>query len=118
MYSAKLLQHFQDPRHSGELKAATAQVRVENPVCGDILELSAEIADDHVQSMRFRAKGCVPTIACSSAVCKLAQGKSVDSAKTISAHEIVEEVEGVPQASMHAVQLALDALRRLLEHGS
>lgn len=118
MYSAKLLEHFENPRHSGELKHPTAQVRIENPVCGDILELSAEISDCIIQSIRFRAKGCVPSIACSSAMCELAHGKSVDLARRISVQELTNRVGGIPQASLHAAHLALEGLRKLLDQAS
>src|ERR1035438_8196952 len=39
MYSPQLLDHFEHPRNAGGLTDANARVRVENPACGDILEL-------------------------------------------------------------------------------
>ena len=43
MYSPQLLDHFEHPRNAGDLAHADARVRVENPVCGDILELSVKV---------------------------------------------------------------------------
>ncbi len=45
MYSEAVLDHFQNPRNVGTLDTATATISVENPVCGDILELSARMGD-------------------------------------------------------------------------
>jgi nitrogen fixation NifU-like protein len=114
VYSAKLLQHFEHPRHSGELPDADVRVRRENPVCGDILELSAKIFGGHISEIRFLAKGCVPTIACASALCSLVNGKEVTLAAKCSRDVLINELDGVPSASEHAVQLVLETLRQLL----
>jgi nitrogen fixation NifU-like protein len=115
MYSSQLLDHFEHPRNSGELPGATAQVHIENPACGDVLELSAVFAENRIQQIRFRAKGCVPAMACASVVTELAQGKSRDEAKLIDKEEVTQAVGGLPPASGHAAQLAIDALHALLD---
>ena len=104
MYSAQLLDHFEHPRNSGELSGADAQVRIENPVCGDILELAVKMQAGRIAEIRFRAKGCVPTMACASMMTELALGKSAPEAKAISKQDIVRAVGGVPAASGHAAQ--------------
>ncbi len=115
MYSAQLLDHFEHPRNSGELPHADAHVRIENPACGDILELAIKMDAGRIASIRFRAKGCVPAMACASAMTELAEGKSPRQASSISKQEVVEAVGGLPAASGHAAQLALDALRAALK---
>lgn len=115
MYSPKLLDHFEHPRNSGELPNADAQVRIENPACGDILELAIQMDAGRIAAIRFRAKGCVPTVACASAMTELAKGKRGQQASTISKDEIAEAVGGLPPTSGHAAQLAIDALRAVLK---
>jgi nitrogen fixation protein NifU and related proteins len=115
MYSVQLLDHFEHPRNAGELADADAQVRVENPACGDILELAIKMNGGRIGGIRFRAKGCVPAMACASAMTELAKGKSVQEARAISKAEVVNAVGGVPAASGHAAQLAVDALRAALQ---
>lgn len=118
MYSAELLDHFQDPRNAGELDAPDATARLENPVCGDILELSLKLettkSGKRIAEIRFRAKGCVPAMACGSAITELVQGKSVEAARKLSREELVQKIGGLPQASAHASHLAIDALAALL----
>ena len=114
MYSAQMLDHFQNPRHAGELRDPTITVRQENPVCGDILELSAVIRDGVIAEIRFRAKGCVPSMACASAVCELASGKPLPVVRKILKEDVVGAVGGLPGGSDHAAQLAMDALNNLL----
>jgi len=67
-----------------------------------------------IGEVRFRAKGCVPAMACASAMTELAKGRSRQEASAISKADIVDAVGGVPPASGHAAQLAVDALRAAL----
>lgn len=114
MYSRELLDHFEHPRNSGELVDATARHRLENPACGDVLELAAKIVDGRVEDIRFLAKGCVPAMACASAVTQLAKGNRVEEAQAISKGDVVHCLGGLPEASGHAAQLAIDALQGVL----
>jgi len=114
MYSPELLDHFEHPRNSGELAGAGTRVLVENPACGDVLELAANFADDRIVEIRFRAKGCVPAMACGSALTELAKGSSLEQARRIGSEEVKQAVGGLPLASGHAAQLAVDALQALL----
>jgi nitrogen fixation protein NifU and related proteins len=114
MYSAKLLDHFEHPRCAGELPDATHRARVENPACGDVLELSLRIANGVIQQAAFKAKGCVPAMACASAVAELLVRKSVADANRISREQIRNAVDDVPPASGHALDLATDAIKAAL----
>lgn len=113
MYSPQLLDHFEHPRNAGELANPDAQVRVENPACGDILELSANVRGGRIAEIRFKAKGCVPAMACGSLITEMAQGKPLADAARISKEEVVTRIGGLPPQSGHAAQLAVDALLAL-----
>ncbi len=115
MYSPQLLDHFEHPRNAGDLAHPDAHVRVENPACGDILELFAHVHGGVIQEIRFKAKGCVPAIACGSLITELATGKSLADAAAISREEVAAQIGGLPPASSHAAQLAVDALRALVQ---
>jgi len=90
--------------------------RLENPVCGDILELTLKLEGKRIADIRFRAKGCVPAMACGSAITELAKGKNVDQARQVSREELVQKVGGLPEASAHASHLAMDTLAALLRN--
>ena len=114
VYSAELLDHFQNPRNAGEVEAADATAQFENPACGDILELTLKLEGKRITDIRFRAKGCVPAMACGSALTELVKGKNVDEARRVSREELVRKVGGLPQASSHASHLAMDTLAAVL----
>jgi NifU-like protein involved in Fe-S cluster formation len=117
VYSAELLDHFKNPRNAGAIEEPDSSAQLENPVCGDVLELTLKLeksGDRRIVDIRFRAKGCVPTVACGSAVTELVKGKTVDEARRVSREELVGKIGGLPQASSHASQLAVDTLAALL----
>jgi nitrogen fixation NifU-like protein len=114
VYSAEILDHFQHPRNTGDLEAPASTVQMENPACGDILKLSLKLEGGRIADIRFRAQGCVPAIACGSAITELAKGKTVEEGRQLSREDLLQKVGGVPEASTHASHLAMDALQALL----
>jgi len=121
VYSAELLDHFQNPRNAGEVEAPDSVAQLENPACGDILELSVRLEETKLEGkriadIRFRAKGCVPTIACGSVITELVKGKNLDEARQVSREELVQKVGGLPPASAHASHLAIETLAALLRN--
>lgn len=114
MYSAQVLDHFEHPRNTGQVSDADASVQVENPACGDILRLSAKIRDGHIADIRFRAKGCVPSMACASLLTEMVKGHTLAEARQLRREQLVAAAGSLPPASMHASHLAMDALAALL----
>ena len=114
MYSAEVLDHFQNPRHAGELADATATAELQNPVCGDVLRLAVRMEGERVAEVRFRAKGCVPAIACGSRLAEMMHGRTRAELGQIRRDELVASLGGLPPAAQHAGQLAMDALREVL----
>ena len=114
MYSAQLLDHFQNPRNAGDIPGADATAEIENPVCGDVLRLTLKIDAGRIVEIRFKAKGCVPSMACGSALTELIAGRTLDKARNLKRDELTAAIGGLPPASMHAAQLALDALSAAL----
>jgi nitrogen fixation NifU-like protein len=114
MYSPQLLDHFQNPRNAGDLADPDAVAEMENPVCGDVFRLTLKLDTGRITEIRFKAKGCVPTIGCASALTELVKGKTVQEAQALRREDVIAAVGGIPQASTHAAQLALDTLAEAL----
>jgi nitrogen fixation protein NifU and related proteins len=114
MYSAQLLDHFQKPRNAGEISGADAGAEIENPACGDLLRLTLKIESKRITEARFKAKGCVAAIACGSVLTELVIGKTLSEARDLRREQIDCALGGLPQASTHAAQLAIDTLSAAL----
>jgi nitrogen fixation NifU-like protein len=114
MYAAQLLDHFQNPRNVGEIADADLAAEIENPACGDVLRLTLRTEEQAIAQAKFKAKGCVATIACGSALTELVTGKSFREVRRLEREDVIAAVGGLPQGSIHAAQLALDALAAAL----
>jgi len=115
VYSPQVLDHFEHPRNSGVLDHADASVQLENPVCGDVLKLSARIVEGKISEIKFQAQGCVPAIACGSALSELVKGMTINQASALDQSALIRVLGQLPEASSHALALAMDALSRLLK---
>lgn len=113
-YSEKVLDHFQHPRNVGDLAAADAQARAENPVCGDIMDLAVKISGDRIQDVRYRIRGCVASIAAGSCLTEMIKGRFLHEARAIKREQLLTALDGLPPASLHASHLAMDALTAVL----
>jgi nitrogen fixation protein NifU and related proteins len=114
MYSSQLLDHFQNPRNAGDLPGADATAETENPVCGDVIRISLRVQNGRIAEIRFKAKGCVPAMGCGSAVTELALGRTIADARSLTPQDVKNAVGGLPAASNHAAELAIDVLRAAL----
>jgi nitrogen fixation NifU-like protein len=115
MYSTQLLDHFQNPRNAGDVAGANATAEIENPACGDVLRLTLKIEDGRIAAVGFKAKGCVPSMACASALTEMVAGRTITEARGVQRDALIMAVGGIPEASTHAAQLALDALSAALK---
>ncbi len=114
MYSPQVLDHFEHPRNAGDLPDANAVAEISNPGCGDVLRLALRVADGVIAEVRYKAKGCVPAIACGSALTEMIAGRTIPEARALRHIELVMKLGGLPQASLHASHLAIDALAAAL----
>jgi nitrogen fixation NifU-like protein len=114
-YSEKVLEHFQNPRNVGEVANPDAEVRVENPVCGDIMSLAVKLSGETIHEVRYRIRGCVASIAAGSCLTEMIKGRSVKEAKGIKRDQLLAALDGLPNASLHASHLAMEALAEILK---
>jgi nitrogen fixation protein NifU and related proteins len=114
VFSQTLLDHFRNPHNAGDLPGATAVAEVSNPVCGDVMRLAVRMESGRIVEARFKTQGCVAAIAAGSMLTDLLAGKTPAEARGISAQQVSEALEGLPQASFHAAQLCTDVVLAVL----
>ena len=109
MFSEAVLDHFRNPRNAGEIEHADASVEVTNPVCGDVLRLTASVLEGRIAEVRFLCRGCTTAIACASFLTETIRGKSASELRGVTPEMISGALGGLPPATFHAAQLAADA---------
>ena len=113
MYSERLLDHFQHPRNAGEIPDADVRVEVSNPICGDILRLTAKLNSGRVETIGYLTRGCTASIGVGSALTELLQGRTSTEALAITKEQVEEAVGGLSNESKHAALLAVDGVKAL-----
>lgn len=111
MYSAKVMEHFSNPRNVGVMEDASGVGTVGNPVCGDIMKIFLKVEDNTIKEIKFQTFGCGAAIATSSMVTELAKGKTIDEALKLTNLAVAEALDGLPPIKMHCSNLAADALK-------
>ena len=118
-YSTLFKEHLAHPRNVGDLADANAVAEETNPVCGDRVRLSLIVKDNKIESARYKAYGCPPTLVCGSVLTELITGKTTEEAKQLTRADLLNEIGGLPSRKHHAAALAIEtlnsALNRLLQ---
>lgn len=117
MYSAALLDHFQNPRNVGELPSPATTVEVSNPACGDILRLSVQFKDGTASEVRYKVRGCTASIAAGSALTEWIANKNRAELAAFDPTAIERALDGLPAESKHAAALCADVIKALLRAG-
>jgi NifU-like protein len=109
-YSAKVRDHFLNPRNAGELPQATVIGEAGSLSSGDALKLYLSIKDDKIIAARFQTFGKPTAIASSSALTEMLIGKPIDEAARITSADISKYLDGLPEEQMAAPVLGMEAL--------
>ena len=110
-YSAKVMDHFANPRNVGEIENPSAVGEVGNATCGDIMRIYLKIENDIITDIKFKTFGCGAAIATSSMATELIKGKSIDEALTLTNKAVIEALDGLPPAKIHCSVLAEEAVK-------
>ena len=112
MYRDYILDHYKNPRNSGELPGATNTYHDTNPLCGDEITMALLIEDDHVKDVRFQGKGCAISQASASILTEEIKGMTHDAVKAIDRQHILENL-GIPisPARVKCALLGLKAVK-------
>lgn len=114
-YSARVLDHFHNPRNLGDLEGASATVMAENPFCRDRVKLSVAFDGRTVREVRVKILGCTIAIAASSVLTELIQGKTLEDMEKLNRDHIVRALEGVPEQKLRCLTAPLQALGKVLQ---
>ena len=110
-YSDLVVEHFQNPRNSGEMTDPDGEATTANPVCGDRMRVMIRVEDGRVTEVRWLTRGCPPAIATSSFASELIRGWTLPEVEALTREQLAEGIGGLPKDKVHCSVLAADALR-------
>ncbi len=113
-YNSTVMDHFLNPRNTGELAHPTHSATYRNPACGDLIKLTLEVRDGLVRDARAKTFGCAAAIASSSALTELVLGRPVEECRALRNGDVVDFLGGLPEqkvvCSVGAEQVLKQAL--------
>ncbi len=113
-YSAKVMDHFENPRNLGKMDDADGIGEVGNAKCGDIMKIYLKIEDGIIVDVKFNTFGCASAIATSSMATEMIKGQKIEDALQLSNKAVVEALDGLPPAKIHCSVLAEQAVKAAL----
>lgn len=115
-YSAKVMDHFANPRNVGILEDANAVGEVGNAKCGDIMKMYMKINDatSVIEDIKFKTFGCGAAVATSSMATEMVKGKTIAEALQLTNKAVAEALDGLPPVKMHCSVLAEEAIHAAL----
>lgn len=91
IYEQHVLRHFEEPCHRGKLAKPTHRARLDNPLCGDSMELTLRINDQGLIEEAWQtAAGCIISQASASILVQHVEGKGSSWAIRFSAPEMLD----------------------------
>ena len=115
MYNATVLDHFQNPRNTGEIDHPDGIGQVGNPACGDVMKMFIKVQEGRIVDIRYQTFGCAAAIACSSMASEMVKGKTLEEAVRLTREEVAAALGGLPEQKMSCSNLAPDAIRAAVE---
>ncbi|MBD3333787.1 Fe-S cluster assembly scaffold protein NifU [candidate division GN15 bacterium] len=115
MYNSTVLDHFENPRNTGEMSQPDGVGSVGNPECGDVTKIMIRVEHERIADVRFKTFGCAAAIASSSMATEMIKGLTLDEAYELTRDRVAESLGGLPEKKMHCSNIASDAIRAAIE---
>ncbi|GAA0439428.1 MAG: Fe-S cluster assembly sulfur transfer protein SufU [Bacillota bacterium] len=84
LYRQVIMDHYKNPRNKGSLEGDILTVDMNNPTCGDRIQLQMQVKDGVVEDAKFDGEGCSISMASASMMTQAIKGKKVDDALEMS----------------------------------
>jgi len=111
LYSPRVIEHAHNPRNFKRMDRSKA-LAVVRGWCGDTMEIYLSPDENGcIKEATFMTDGCGPTVACGSMLTSMVGGKPLEQALQITAQDLIDALDGLPEESVHCAELAVNTLR-------
>lgn len=137
LYRRVIMDHYKNPRNKGSFEDETLTINMNNPTCGDRIQLQMKVEDGVIQEARFSGDGCSISMSSASMMTEAVKGCSVEQAlhmatlfsdmmqgKDVDPDEFtledIEALQGVSKfpARIKCATLAWKALEKAINEGN
>lgn len=112
IYREQIIDLYENPLNFGRLDPADFIYEEDNPLCGDVIEISVRLDEQNrVEDVNWQGHGCAISQASASLLTEEIKGKTLDEVKAFSKEQLLDLL-GIP-LSMTRVKCALLSLKVL-----
>ena len=84
LYRQVIMDHYKNPRNKGVLEEGSLTVNMNNPTCGDRIQLTMKIEEGTVVDAKFEGEGCSISMSAASMMTQAIKGKKLADALKLS----------------------------------
>ena len=83
LYQEVILDHYRKPRNKGVVEEATHNITMNNPLCGDVIELLLRVRNGRIVDAAFEGHGCSISQASASMMGSVLEGQTIQQALAV-----------------------------------
>jgi nitrogen fixation NifU-like protein len=80
LYRQVIMDHYKNPRNKGVIEDGALTINMNNPTCGDRIQLTLKVEDGKIESAKFDGEGCSISLASASMMTQAVKGLAVEDA--------------------------------------
>jgi len=84
LYRQVIMDHYKNPRNKGVLEDDSLTINMNNPTCGDRIQLTLKVNDGIVNDAKFEGEGCSISMSSASMMTQAIKGKKIEDALKLS----------------------------------
>ncbi|MBU8880813.1 SUF system NifU family Fe-S cluster assembly protein [Bacillus sp. FJAT-29790] len=84
LYRQVIMDHYKNPRNKGVLGEDSLTINMNNPTCGDRIQLTLKLEDGIVVDAKFDGEGCSISLSSASMMTQAIKGKNIEDALKLS----------------------------------
>ncbi len=84
LYRQVIMDHYKNPRNKGLLEDGNISIDMNNPTCGDRIQIQMKIEDGKVSAVKFDGDGCSISMSSASMMTQAIKGQPIEIALKLS----------------------------------
>ncbi|WP_226035944.1 Fe-S cluster assembly sulfur transfer protein SufU [Aquibacillus saliphilus] len=84
LYRQVIMDHYKNPRNRGALSDESLTIDMNNPTCGDRIQIHLQVNNGKVEDAKFEGEGCSISLSSASMMTQAIKGKNIDEALKMS----------------------------------
>ncbi|WP_246945660.1 Fe-S cluster assembly sulfur transfer protein SufU [Bacillus pinisoli] len=84
LYRQVIMDHYKNPRNKGSLEDGNVTIDMNNPTCGDRIQIQMKIVDGKVEEVKFDGEGCSISLSSASMMTQAIKGQPIETALQLS----------------------------------